>query len=210
MTNNVTIFNGASRLDIIFQEENIREIEIELDGSKTQLATFDEAEEAIVKLVDDFETKTFKHIKIYANDTSAVFTIIKNCYADFIIAAGGLVVNELDQLLVIHRNGMWDLPKGKVEPGEAITDAAVREVEEETGLQNIELKDLIVKTYHTYTMNGKTVLKETHWYDMLAPKQALRPQQEENITEAKWLPKADLPEILKHTYDNIKLVFVQS
>jgi len=129
VSDNITIFNSHSRIDIIFQEENIREIEIELDGGKTVLATFTEAEEYIEQLVDDFENNVYERIKIYANDTPAVFHIIQSCYRKFVIAAGGLVTNEIDEILVINRLDKWDLPKGKVEPEEPIKLAAVREVE---------------------------------------------------------------------------------
>ncbi len=57
-----------------------------------------------------------------------------------VTAAGGLVENEKGEVLLIFRRGKWDLPKGKLDPGETIEQCAVREVEEETGLKNIELK----------------------------------------------------------------------
>ena len=53
-----------------------------------------------------------------------------------IIAAGGLVTNENNELLMIFRRGKWDLPKGKLDKGETIEECAIREVEEETGIGN--------------------------------------------------------------------------
>ena len=50
-------------------------------------------------------------------------------------AAGGIVTDEAGRMLLIRRNGRWDLPKGKVEAGETLLQAALREVEEETGVR---------------------------------------------------------------------------
>jgi 8-oxo-dGTP pyrophosphatase MutT (NUDIX family) len=103
-------------------------------------------------------------------------------------AAGGLVTNELGETLLIYRLDMWDLPKGKLEKGESIKEAAVREVEEETGLHHIELGDFICETYHTYkNKKNKRCLKQTYWYKMETKKQKLSPQTEENIEKAVWI-----------------------
>src|SRR4249919_1544763 len=83
-------------------------------------------------------------------------------------AGGGLVKNEKKEILFMFRRGKWDLPKGKLDPGESIEECAVREVVEETGLKKVELKHFLVTTYHTYTENGKHILKESHWYNMLS------------------------------------------
>ena len=56
-------------------------------------------------------------------------------YSKGIVAAGGIVKNEEGKTLIIFRRGFWDLPKGKVEKGEKIINAAQREVEEETGVK---------------------------------------------------------------------------
>lgn len=108
------------------------------------------------------------------------FTIIQ--------AAGGLVVNEQDQLLMIFRRGKWDLPKGKLDEGETLEQCAVREVEEETGLINVELISPLITTFHTYHEGSKFVLKESYWYNMnVAGKQTLQPQTEEDILETRWV-----------------------
>ena len=49
-------------------------------------------------------------------------------------AAGCVVHDDAGNMLLISRNNRWDLPKGKVEPGETLLQAALREVEEETGI----------------------------------------------------------------------------
>ena len=122
-----------------------------------------------------------------------------------VTAAGGLVENEKGEFLLIHRRGKWDLPKGKLEKGESIEACAVREVEEETGLQNLELKKLITVTYHTYDEFGKHILKDSHWYRMkVSGKQVLTPQTEEDILEVKWVKKKDLAKYLNETFPSIR------
>ncbi len=120
-------------------------------------------------------------------------------------AAGGLVRNGNGEYLFIHRLGKWDLPKGKVEENEKMREAAVREVEEECGIQINYLGNKIATTYHTYYMRGKFVLKQTQWYDMGVNKEPkLTPQTEEDISEAIWLKKTDLKKIKENTYPLIK------
>src|SRR6476469_5765749 len=120
-------------------------------------------------------------------------------------AAGGLVRNEKNELLMILRKGHWDLPKGKMDAGETPEECAVREVEEETGLQNIELGDFISSTLHRYTENNEEIEKETFWYKMRVKEpQQLKPQAEENITDIHWVNSAALPEYISKTYRNIR------
>lgn len=120
-------------------------------------------------------------------------------------AAGGIVQNEKKELLFIYRLGKWDLPKGKIEKGEQPGECAVREVEEETGVTNIELKKKTGETYHTYDEFGKHILKITHWYFMFCPaSQPLIPQTEEAITEAKWIATKNIKAPMANTYPSIK------
>jgi ADP-ribose pyrophosphatase YjhB (NUDIX family) len=111
-------------------------------------------------------------------------------FADGIIAAGGIVQNENNEVLCIFRRGFWDLPKGKVEKGEKIIDAAQREVKEETGIDTqIENPDAII-SFHCYVLNNKNCIKETHWFDMkLNGTNKATPQTEEDISELKWMSK---------------------
>lgn len=104
-------------------------------------------------------------------------------------AAGGVVQNEQGEILSIFRLGHWDLPKGKLEEGESLEENAVREVEEETGIQNIQLGAFLGHTYHTYTSKkGKRLLKDTAWYKMYSQDQKLTPQTEEGIEQVTWMP----------------------
>jgi len=119
-------------------------------------------------------------------------------------AAGGLVQNEREEVLFMYRRNKWDLPKGKIDAGESPEECAVREVQEETGMQEVILKDFLLITHHTYEENGKSILKETHWFRMFASgDQELIPQVEEDITGLKWIEQDGFAEMIQNTYPNI-------
>jgi 8-oxo-dGTP pyrophosphatase MutT (NUDIX family) len=124
------------------------------------------------------------------------FTIIQ--------AGGGLVQNEKKEVLLIHRKGKWDLPKGKLNKGEKIEDCAVREVEEETGLKNVELITPLIVTYHTYHEGARFILKESHWYNMkVSGPQILTPQTEEGIDELKWATIKEAEQFYPECYPSV-------
>lgn len=119
-------------------------------------------------------------------------------------ASGGLVSNANGEYLFIFRNKKWDLPKGKVEKGEGMREAGIREVEEECGVKISSSQDRLCKTYHIYELGGKLALKRTNWYSMKvkgSPK--LVPQKEEGITQAEWLQAANLKPVLENTFPSI-------
>lgn len=119
-------------------------------------------------------------------------------------AAGGIVLNEQDEILFMFRRGKWDLPKGKLDPGESLEECAVREVKEETGLSEVTLQHFLLTTFHTYEENSSHILKESYWYVMQAAgKQELIPQHEEDIYEVKWVRKEHLQEVLSNSYPSI-------
>ena len=123
-------------------------------------------------------------------------------------AGGGLVSNRRGDYLLISRSGLWDLPKGHQDPGEDIAKTALREVQEETGIKDLILRDLICITDHCYRRNGIWHLKHTWWYDMLHTDPTdLTPQTEEDIARAAWVAKSSLPPYLRNTYPSIQEVF---
>jgi len=123
-------------------------------------------------------------------------------------AAGGLVYNSKGEMLFIFRNGKWDLPKGGIEKNEGKKEAAIREVEEETGAVKLKITDKLQKTYHIFKRNGKFKLKITHWYKMETSSDApLSPQLEEGIDKAVWVSPDQVPKLLENSYENIKLLF---
>jgi 8-oxo-dGTP pyrophosphatase MutT (NUDIX family) len=124
-----------------------------------------------------------------------------------IIAAGGIVINANNEILMIFRRGKWDLPKGKLDENESIEDCAVREVAEETGLENIKLEQYIGKTYHEYFDKWlqEDVVKETCWFKMkVLNSNKLIPQLEEDIEKVEWVGMQDLNMKLQNTYQNIQ------
>jgi ADP-ribose pyrophosphatase YjhB (NUDIX family) len=150
---------------------------------------------------------TLARIYIPTENTEKTYELICSEFKE-VNAAGGLVSNKRGDFLLISRNGMWDLPKGHQEPGENIETTAIREVREETGVDQLKLKKLICKTDHCYKRNGIWHLKHTWWYDMLYTDPTnLTPQREEDITKAAWVAKSSLPSFLKKTYPSIAEVF---
>lgn len=142
-------------------------------------------------------------ITLYSNDMEQLWADFRDHYK-LIRAAGGLVRNEFEEILFIFRLQTWDLPKGKMEPKEEKDAAALREVTEETGVQDLELLDRITITYHTYrNRKDKRVLKQTFWYKMRAPKQELVPQTEESIETAVWMPLEEFFAEERVVYNNI-------
>lgn len=120
-------------------------------------------------------------------------------------AAGGLVFNDKKEILAIFRRGFWDLPKGKIESEEEKADAAVREVEEETGIKDLTLGDYIGKTYHTFkNKKGHRVIKKTFWYHMHSNHTEFTPQAEEDISIVEWKPVEFLLDSETKTYANIR------
>ena len=125
------------------------------------------------------------------------FTLVK--------AAGGLVRNEKDEVLLIFRRGKWDLPKGKLDGRESLEAAALREVEEETGLKGAKIEKSIGITRHTYHEGARFILKESHWYLMSAPaKQVFTPQEEEDITEIRWVSPGNLKKYMDNSFPTIR------
>lgn len=104
------------------------------------------------------------------------------------VAAGGIVQNERGDILAIYSRDHWTFPKGHVEAGEEIMDAGIREVQEETGLQQLSVIRSLGHTLHTFQGKKKWKLKTTHWYLMRGTvTEALVPQTEEHIEAVQWL-----------------------
>jgi 8-oxo-dGTP pyrophosphatase MutT (NUDIX family) len=123
-------------------------------------------------------------------------------------AAGGLVMNGKKEILFIRRNSKWDLPKGKIEKNETHAEAAIREVEEETGVKNLEIKKFLTTTYHVFKRNDKFKLKVTYWYEMYTDYGGvLIPQEKEGIKKVRWKNFEKSQKALKDSYENIKLLF---
>ncbi len=148
----------------------------------------------------------FKTFYLYHHDIEFLWQNFKNSFK-VIEAAGGLVLSPENKILFIYRNGKWDLPKGKVEKGESIQEAALREVKEECGIGNdLSLGEYLGKTYHIYEHKNKEILKVSHWFKMYSDERKFIPQLEEDITEVVWKNSNEIEEALKNTYPNIALL----
>jgi len=182
---------------------------IYLSDSKSNCAnlkSFDFKSVAIFDLLNQLKKDHFKGFCLIDDNIDALFqNLIKNF--EVIEAAGGLVFNDAKELLFIFRNGVWDLPKGKVDKGESVSQAALREVTEECGVIDLKLESFFDKTYHIYEFNNRYIFKITHWFKMTTIKKiTLVPQLEEGITKAVFLNNEAQKEAFKNTYPNIKLL----
>lgn len=122
-------------------------------------------------------------------------------------AAGGVVLNEQDEWLFIHRLGKWDLPKGKLEKGEKPKEAATREVSEECGIPEPAIVAHITDSYHVYPLNGKRILKRTYWYLMRSTAHTgLVAQAEEGITDVRWVNTNQVAVVAADSYGSIRQV----
>ncbi|WP_299668092.1 NUDIX domain-containing protein [uncultured Polaribacter sp.] len=160
------------------------------------------AEEMIHKL----KNKKFKGVNLYTPDLEKGWKDFLSTFK-IVSAAGGLVLNPKKEILFIYRADKWDLPKGRIEKGEAIEDAAIREVEEECGIFNLKIVKPLITTYHVYFQNG-TKLKETYWFLMTSNyTKKLVPQLEEDITKVLFKNEEEVEKALENSYKNIALVY---
>lgn len=176
----------------------------EIKKSSVSLYNCDKDEENLLKAIKQCEKNgTTKKVIIHAQDLDELFHKFSKHYT-IIEAAGGLVKNEYNEFLFIFRRGHWDLPKGKFEKNETSEQAAIREVIEETSIKSVDIDEKIGVTYHTFVNKSKKkILKKSHWFLMQGLHQKLKPQEEEDITIAKWLSLSEFKQ-LDPVYKNIK------
>ena len=143
-------------------------------------------------------------INLYGIEPDSLFNWLKDIY-DYIEAAGGLVINNKNEYLFIKRFGIWDLPKGKIEEGESPEKAAIREVEEETGIENLRITGKLPASYHIYPWKNNHVLKKTLWFKMESNFNGEPvPQTKEDITEVAWLEPGKAKKALESSYRSLK------
>lgn len=124
-----------------------------------------------------------------------------------VVAAGGKVYNPSGEVLFIYRNDKWDLPKGGAEKRETIDQTAIREVQEETGVEGLSITKPLEMTYHIFKRNGQHKIKVTYWFEMKTDFVGeLLPQAKEGITKAEWLTKEQIDIAMNNSYANIKLL----
>ncbi len=167
-----------------------------------KFSTASQFEEALALL----RNSSISQINIYHHNLEKLWTEFKNHFF-YLEAAGGVVNNQKNEILFIYRLGKWDLPKGKVEKGETTEVAAIREVVEECGINDLKLGRLIDITYHIY-FQKKLILKAVYWYEMHSDGTEIPvPQNEEGIEIAVWKNHGEIPGLMNQTYENIKIIF---
>ena len=159
-----------------------------------------------IDVVELLNKKKVKSIGVLSKNKKSVLTALKKKYPE-IIAAGGKVINQNSEILFIYRNKKWDLPKGKAEKNENISQTALREVIEETGIKNLTIVKPIEKTYHIFKKGSKHYLKSTYWFEMTSDYNGkFKPQKKEGISRVEWIDKETIGSILPKSYANIRLL----
>ena len=185
------IEGDALKFDAMLQESERYEADILCDFLQEWLA-------------DNDQTDTF----IHEVGEKAVATALNETFR-MAPAAGGIVVND-GKIVSIVRHGIPDLPKGHIEKGEMPEQAALREVEEETGIDNLQIVKELPSTWHCYIEHEIWTLKRTYWYLMgttetIQPK----PQTEEGITEIKLVGNEEVETFLKNTFRSISEILAK-
>ncbi len=161
----------------------------------------------IVQLINKMFQNKIQKAYLYYPDEKEIMKVLKT-KIQVNKAGGGLVYNKKGEVLFIFRNGKWDLPKGGTEKGEEIEETAIREVEEETGVNKLVITDKLQKTYHVFKRNGTYRLKITHWFEMTSDFEGTpQGQIEEGIEKVAWLNPEQIKEAMTNSYENIKLLF---
>lgn len=124
-------------------------------------------------------------------------------------AAGGVVIID-NQFVAIERNGTPDLPKGHIEKGETPEVAALREVEEETGIAKLEIIKELSSTWHCYILDNQWTIKKTSWF-LMRTKTGMKsiPQTEEGITKVYLVNKDTIKSFEDKTFASLRTL-VQS
>ena len=157
------------------------------------------------KIIDEFLfDPSNDNIKIVSSDLNSLLELFKSKFY-YIEAAGGFIEKD-NEFLFIHRQGIWDLPKGKLEKGETIKNAAIRECEEECGIKQLTITKQLSSSFHLYKYKKGFALKQSYWFYMKSDySKKLTPQIEEDIDEVKWFSKHEIETIIiNHTYYTIR------
>ena len=160
----------------------------------------------IEKIISTLKKDKYKAIHLIGSDLDSMLKTFLKLLPN-VVAAGGKVLNSSGRILFIFRNGKWDLPKGKAEKNENISQTAIREVFEETGILNLSITKPLEKTFHIFKRGKKHFLKSTYWFEMKSNYSGeFKPQKNEGITRVEWIGEEELDKILLKSYANIRLL----
>ncbi|WOI21728.1 NUDIX hydrolase [Nonlabens ulvanivorans] len=161
----------------------------------------------LLKIIKKIEKGKLKKVLLYSKNEKKLLKRLHK-KLPLVKAGGGLVMNNENKFLFIHRNGKWDLPKGKANRFEGMRKTAKREIEEETGAKKLKMIKKLGRTYHVFNRKSALKLKLTHWYLLETNYSGpLEPQAEEGIDIATWLDKSEAEKALESSYSNIKELF---
>ena len=158
------------------------------------------------KVINFFQT--CNTLTVLCDDVEAAFARFLTEF-EYVEAAGGVVTNAKGECLMIFRRNRWDLPKGHIDSGEDALTAAVREIEEETGVTGLNFVVPLCNTLHAYCVYGKWELKRTYWFAFDCPGGETAAQAEEDIESAVWCDKKQVSENLENSYPTIREVIYE-
>ena len=180
---------------------NIDEKELDLDVTSTQLESY-EVEKIHNFLRQWLVVNLTEDVTIDGLSPEVLSAALVRTFR-LAPAAGGVVLAD-GQFAAIERHGIPDLPKGHIEEGEDAATAALREVEEETGLTGLTIIRQLPTSWHCYLYEDEWRLKPTYWFLMnTSDPDHTSPQTDEDITEVTFLSEYDLEWFLKNTYRSI-------
>lgn len=196
---------------ILTESESMKEAKV---TEKTLIAPYTGKTKMLLSYIDMLEkTNRFEKITIHYFDVKRLLKDFESLFTT-VKAAGGLVLNEENKCLFIFRRGFWDLPKGKIDKGEKKKAAAIREVQEETGVESVEIVEKLKTTRHAYRLKDKKrAIKKTFWYVMKAKNQPLIPQTEEDIEQAVWLdlePNTDFNQPIFKSIEDLLNLYLEN
>ena len=199
------VFINEISINFLSEEENASEY-----PPNQRLSSFVDSQmkvEEFILFIEKFDFRDFfvqsKNIEAEWNAFCSLFHRIVSC--------GGLVFNSQKEVLFIKRAGRWELPKGHREAGESLEETAEREVKEECGAINLEVKSFLMETFHCYLFRNVWCLKQNYWFEMEAGENySLKPQTEEGITDVAFFNQEGLVDIAAKTFQNVLAVLEQS
>lgn len=149
------------------------------------------------------DSDVVKKLVVHTTDLNGLWSDFCNHYK--VVEAAGGIVQHNNKVLMIMKNGHWDLPKGKIDGSESIEDAAKREVSEECGLKHLSIKSPLETTYYMFQENSHTVLKKTSWFNMTTESEGpLKGDAKEGITDVKWVDAKEWEQKKSQSYPSVK------
>lgn len=202
------LLRNIDEADPLLQKRIHRGDEIyDLDGLSGTVVITDVSTKQALRYLKELVKNHYEDVsfRILPTHYDATKKLLKKQFK-IIDAAGGVVANDENEILLIYRLKKWDLPKGKLDKGETFKETAVREVEEETRVK-VELGRKVTTTWHTYAIKNRPILKRTKWYAMKSLDDSMmKPQKSEFIEKIGWVNDNEVNKLLRKSYRSIRFV----